>query len=140
MKDYQFTLFYFYFLHAGVEGFIMRRRRRSISPVDGEEANFSSSESYLNWKMGTLPESQRTELLESWERLEKLLGEKVRFEEDVCIESMHKYGQRPVAVWAEGAYLNGDAEEDHEASSSSNNDINGRDGERESDQVSKRYC
>lgn len=124
-------------MYLGVEGFIMRRRRRSISPVDGEEANFSSSESYLNWKMGALPESQRTELLESWERLEKLLGEKVRFEEDVCIESMHKYGKRPVAVWAEGAYLNAD-EEDHEASSSSNN-INGGGGERESEQVSKRY-
>ncbi|ODM97062.1 Exotoxin A [Orchesella cincta] len=70
----------------GVEGFIMRRRRRSISA--GE------TESYLDSKMESLPESQRTELLMAWKGLERLLGHPVQFQMDACIEATNSFSRR----------------------------------------------
>lgn len=106
-----------------------------------EVSEDTNSESYLDWKLGALPESQRTELLRAWRKLETLLGDEVRFQEDVCIEAMHKYGKIPVAEWAFGAYLNNEQTRNgassSESSSSSSNYINGAGGEHESEQVSK---
>ncbi|CAL8091124.1 unnamed protein product [Orchesella dallaii] len=79
----------------GVEGFIMRRRRRSLS----------EGESYLDSKMESLPEYQRTELLLAWKGLERLLGHSVQFQVDACIEATNKFGGRAISFW-DGVYLN----------------------------------
>lgn len=86
----------------GVEGFIMRRRRRSVSDEYqySTDSYYTNSNSYLDWKLGSLPESQRTELLQLWGSLEKVLGRQLDFDEDVCVRAVHKYSSRPYAVWS----------------------------------------
>lgn len=91
--------------YEGVEGFIVRRRRRSISSEgDAFVDDYTNSNSYLDWKMESLPESQRTELLLAWKGLERLLGHNMLFQENVCINAANKFSRRPVAIW-DGTYM-----------------------------------